>query len=134
MKYFKPSLWLWIVGIGALMTAAPVHAKGKLYIEVPGFTIGYHDYGHTRTHYNDRHHYYDRRYHHKRYKRHRHYKHHWRDRYRSDNYYYDDHYRDNRYSSGRYRSDSAYCPDPGYSRYRIDRSYCYRHKDHYHCE
>lgn len=136
MKIVKSTLWLLGISAGMLLAATPAHARGSVYVDIPGLSIGYYDHGYDRYRYKHRSHhgsrYYDR---HDRYysKKYRHYDHKYRDRNRGG--YYND-YRYNDYYSDpyRYRQSNSYCPDPGYSRYRIERSHCYRHKDHYHCE
>ena len=142
MKMLRTILGCMAIGGTMLLTAGPAHAgTGSVYIDLPGFSIGYSD------------HYYDRSYHRKkhRHKRHRKY----RDRY--DRYYdeprYSDRYYDRRYYQyddryyNRYYDDYDYrpkrrsyrrsgpiCPQRGFSRYRLRGHSCYRHKDHYHCD
>lgn len=119
------------ISIAAVPSTAS--ARGSVHVDIPGFSIGFHD--HDR-HYRKRH---------KRYKRHyrKHHRNHHRGyRYRSYDYYprrsyrYNDYYDDYRGRSNRrgYRDDYEYCPTPGYSsRYYRNRG-CYSHGDHYHCD
>ncbi|MFT5574115.1 MAG: hypothetical protein ACI9FR_003052 [Cryomorphaceae bacterium] len=148
-----------LMGIVFLVAAVPSnsHAKGSVHLDVPGFSIGWHDnnrnyrnnhYKSGRRHYNhnsyDRKHYdrkrYDRRYNDYYRDDYRNRKHHNRNNNHYDNNrYYDDYY------SGGQRNNSrnsyydrpnvvAICPIGGYARYRDRNRSCYQHKGHYHCE
>jgi hypothetical protein len=136
MKLVKSTLGVFGLA-AALLLASPTYAKGSVSINVPGFNYGYYDKQHNRHSYSKRYRndrgYKQRSYHHDRY-----------DRYRNDDYRdYSEHGYQNRYAY-KHRYSKPYqhsypqaytvCPDPGYSRYRIQRSYCYPHKDHFHCE
>ncbi len=131
MQLIKSTLGVIALGTAIMCLSSPAFANGNVYIDVPGFSLGYYD-----DHY-DRHGYSKRYRHSNRYK------------YRSNRYY--DDYRGNqhrRYNQHGYLDRPYYgkpyqhsypqsytiCPDRGYSRYRIDRRYCYPHKDHFHCE
>ncbi|NND81235.1 MAG: hypothetical protein HKN50_02270 [Gammaproteobacteria bacterium] len=109
------------------LVPATASAKGSVHIDVPGFSIGFHD-----SHYSHGRHYNKHRRHYNKHRRH-HYKHrYWHKRhdyYRHDYGYRDRPYR-HRYDTYRYDR----CPDPGYSRYNYRNRDCYRHKGHYHCE
>jgi len=125
------------------VTPTTAFASGSVHINVPGFSIGFHDVHHShkryrkhyRGYYNDDYRYERRKY---RKKRNRYYK---KRRY-YDNYYssgrrydrgYDRKYNrryERRYNDG-YRAEA--CPIDGYSRYDDRGQNCYEHKDHYHC-
>lgn len=107
-------------------------SASKVYIDVPGITIGFHGHGHHDRHYKRN---YKKRYHNR----------HYRDRgYRNRNYYGNRNYYPNnrRYNNNYYKPRSnyykrsyrrEYCPIDGYSPYYNDKQNCYRHKDHFHC-
>ena len=147
MKIVKSTLGVIVLGAAVMLLAGPTHARGSVYIDVPGFSLGVYDRHHNSHRYPQKYRY-DNRYG-KRYYDH--------DRYRDyDGGYnrnYSKHYSYNRNNSSRYnpygyqgqynygsgyqynnRPTYTICPDPGFSRYRIERGRCYQHKDHFHCE
>lgn len=143
----KPAIALF--GIVLLVAAGPntAHAKSSVYVNVPGFSIGWHDndrryrkrhYRNSRGHY-DRHNdnYYDRGHRSRKYRKHHNRR--YDDRQYNNGYSYDNYRsggqryypRDNYYNSPRV---ADICPVAGYNRYRDRNRSCYQHKDHYHCE
>ncbi|MBT8115839.1 MAG: hypothetical protein KJP04_10670 [Arenicella sp.] len=108
-------------------------ARGSVHIDVPGFSIGFHD----RHYYGKHHRYRDR--HHWRHKRHfkRHYRrdHYWRPRHRGyGSGYYDRGYRNYGYAPRSRYYGGTLCPTPGYSPYWYGGGNCYAHKGHFHCD
>lgn len=146
MKLFSINKLLVLSGIALSVAVAPTtaSARGSVHIDVPGFSIGFHD---DNRHYRKRHKRYHKRHHSKHYsgRSNRYYDGYGYQsrgyRYGSDSYRnrsYRNSYK-NGYRSGyknSYRNDyrGDYCPTPGYSpRYYDDRG-CYAHGDHYHCD
>lgn len=130
MQLVKSTLGVIALGATLLCLSNPAYAHGSVYIGVPGLSLGYSDnqydrhgyskrYGHT-----NRYKYRSNRYDHYRGKQHRRYKQHGS----IDRPYYGTPYQRS------YSQSYTICPDSGYSRYRLDRRYCYPHKDHFHCE
>ena len=123
---------------------ATASARGSVHIDLPHFTLGYHDEGyrshrsHKRKHYrkNRRH----NRYYNRHYNSHRNYDRNGYSRYNNNQRYYNDgYYTSNRYDRrnrnyNRSRSRDNYCPTPGYSSRYYRNGGCYSHGDHYHCE
>ncbi|MDG1904964.1 MAG: hypothetical protein P8I38_05000 [Arenicella sp.] len=155
MKIVKSTLGVIVLGAAVMFLAGPTHARGSVYIDVPGFSLGVYDRHHNSHRYSKKYRHDDR--YSNRYYDHDNYRDH--DRGYNRNYSkkhrnkHGKHYSNNRNNSGRYnqygyqdqynygsgyqrnnRQTYTICPDPGFSRYRIERGRCYQHKDHFHCE
>ena len=155
MKIVKSTLGVIVLGAAVMFLAGPTHARGSVYIDVPGFSLGVYDRHHNSHRYSKKYRHDDR--YSNRYYDHDNYRDNYRDHDRGYNRNYSKkhgkHYSNNRNNSGRYnqygyqdqynygsgyqrnnRQTYTICPDPGFSRYRIERGRCYQHKDHFHCE
>ena len=127
-----------LMGVVFLVAAVPsnAHAQGSVHLNVPGFSIGWHDNNsnYRNKHYKSNRRHYDRRH----YDRPR--KYHSRNNNHYDNSrYYDDYYSGGQRNNSRDRYNDrpnvvAVCPIVGYARYRDRNRSCYQHKGHYHCE
>jgi len=120
-------------GLVALLALVPgtAMARGSLYIDIPGVSIGVHDdhgkrYHRKRKYKRSYNNYYnqDRRYERKRDRRRN-----YRNNY-NESYYYDG---GRRNYNDRSQRRVEICPQVGYSPYYLRDSGCNSHKDHFHC-